>query len=85
MNEQKDDDQPQQTEYVTRTTQFIVAPKGHNTFSEDATTITITDDAGGEFVVVEQNTADYGKIAINPEEWPVLRAAIDQLIGECRL
>ena len=85
MNEQKDDDQPQQTEYVTRTTQLIVAPKGHNTFSEDATTITITDDAGGEFVVVEQNTADYGKIAINPEEWPVLRAAIDQLIGECRL
>ena len=84
MHDSKDDDQPQQTEYITRTTQFIVAPQGHNTFSEDATTITITDDAGGEFVVVEQNTADYGKIAINPEEWPVLRAAIDQLIGECR-
>ena len=49
----KDDDQPQQTEYVTRTTQFIVAPQGHNTFSEDATTITITDESGGEFVVVE--------------------------------
>ena len=84
MNEQKDDDQPQQTEYVTRTTQFIVAPKGHNTFSEDATTITITDDAGGEFVVVEQNTADYGKIAINPEEWPALRAAINRMVKECR-
>ena len=84
MNEQKDDDQPQQTEYVTRTTQFIVAPKGHNTFSEHATTITITDESGGEFVVVEQNNDRYSKVAINPEEWPALRAAIDQLVGECR-
>ena len=79
------DDQPKQTEYVTRTTQLIVAPQGHNTFSDDATTITITDESCGEFVVVEQNTSNYRKIAINPEEWPAIRAAIDQLIGECRL
>ena len=84
MNKSKNNNQPQQTEYVTRTTQFIVAPKGHNTFSDHATTITITDESGGEFVVVEQNNDRYSKVAINPEEWPVLRAAIDQLIVECR-
>ena len=71
-------------EYITRTTQFIVAPQGHNTFSDHATTITITDDAGGEFVVVEQNSDRYSNVAINPEEWPALRSAIDKLVGECR-
>jgi hypothetical protein len=84
MNESKDDDQPQHTEYVTRTTQITVMPKGCFTYSELCTTITITDGAAGEFVVVEQRNDDYGKIAINPEEWPAIRAAIDQLIGECR-
>ena len=45
----------------------------------------IEDDAGGEFVTVEQpGLADAGKIRIDPTEWTALRAAIDRMIGECR-
>lgn len=77
-------DQPPQ--FITRMTQITVMPKDEATYSELSTTITIEDEAAGEFVAVEQHGRnDRGKIAINPEEWPVLRAAIDQLIGECRL
>lgn len=74
-------------EYETREISVIVVPKSHPTFSEFATHVRITDEAGagGEYVEVEQIARDdLGKIAINPEEWPALRAAIDRMIGECR-
>ena len=51
-------------EHITRTTQLTVLPKDDATYSELATTITITDESAGEFVVVEQSNDDYGKIAI---------------------
>ena len=72
--------------YETRITAVVVAPKGHPIFSECATTVRIDDDdAGGEFVEVEQSgRVDLGKICISPEEWPALRAAIDDLISKCR-
>ena len=71
--------------YETRTLSLIVLPEGEAIFSEQATTITIEDDAGGEFVTVEQpGLADAGKIRIDPTEWTALRAAIDRMIGECR-
>jgi hypothetical protein len=80
-----DHDKPYQSpQYITRTTQLTVLPKDDATYSELATTITITDESAGEFVVVEQSNDDYGKIAINPEEWPNLRAAINRMIKECR-
>jgi hypothetical protein len=67
--------------YVCRTTQLTITPENEPTFDERATSITITDEAGGEFVVVEQES---GRISIAPEEWPVLRDAIDRLIADCR-
>lgn len=73
------------TEYETRVTALIVLPKGDETFSEFATHVRLADQAAGEYVEVEQIARDdLGKIAINPEEWPTLRAAIDRMIGECR-
>lgn len=69
-------------DYETRTTCLVVAPKGEPIFSETATHVRIADEAGGEFVEVEQSAS--GKIQINPEGWPVLRDAIDQLIASCR-
>ena len=72
------------TEYETRVMALIVMPKGDDIFSEFATHIRIADEAGGEYVEVEQNgRTDIGKIAINPDEWPMLREAIDLMIGEC--
>lgn len=67
--------------YETRPTRWIIAPEGDPVFSERATRITIEDQAAGEFVQIEQEN---GKIQIDPSEWPILRAAIDHAIGQCR-
>lgn len=54
-------------------------------YSEMTTTVEIDDEVGGEFVVVSQEGRDdIGKIAINPEEWPALRAAINRMVKACQ-
>lgn len=68
-----------------RLTRLTVLPEEDPIFSEMATHITIEDEACGEYVRVTQ----YGdkakcEININPEEWPILRDAIDSMIAECR-
>lgn len=72
-------------DYETRITSMVVVPKTEKLFSEMATTVSIVDEAGGEYVEVNQSgRSDLGKIVINPEEWPQLKAAIDQSIQLCR-
>ena len=71
-------------EYEERMTRLVIAPKGEPIFSEQATTVEIDDESGGEFVVISQHLGDYGKIAIDPTEWPAIRAAVDKMIGLCR-
>ena len=72
-------------EYETRIMSIIVVPEGEPTFSEFVTEVRIVDEASGEFVEVSQDgRTDTGKIAICPDEWPTLRAAIDRMISECR-
>ena len=39
----------------TITTALMVLPAGHDIFSEQATTISIEDEGGGPFVVIEQD------------------------------
>ncbi len=71
--------------YETRVTQMFVLPKTEPIFSEMATQVSIVDEAAGEYVEVKQTgRTDLGKIAIDPEEWPMLKCAIDTLIAECR-
>ena len=73
------------TTYESRTTSMTVAPKDEPIFSEQATMVTIVDDATGEYVeVCQSGREDLSKIAINPEEWPALRKAINSLILQCR-
>lgn len=68
----------------SRVTRVVVVPEGEAIFSEMATTVEIDDEAGGEFVTVTQDDRnDLGKIAINPEEWPALRAAINRMVRAC--
>lgn len=68
----------------TRVTRLLVLPEGEPAYSEMGTTVSIDDEAGGEYVVVEQHgRTDIGKIAVNPEEWPALRAAINRLVRAC--
>lgn len=74
-----------QIDYETRVTSVIVAPAGDPTFSEMATTVSIVDEAAGEYVEVSQaGRSCLGKIAIEAMEWPAIRAAIDRMIAECR-
>ena len=71
--------------YEIRTVALLVAPDTEPTYSERATKVSIDDESGGEFVIVEQNgRADTGRIEIAPEEWPMLSDAIDTMISACR-
>lgn len=68
-----------------RVTAVTVCKKGEPIFSEYATRVEIVDEAAGEFVEVSQAGREGGgKIAIDPNEWPALRDAIDELIAACR-
>ncbi len=64
-------------------TQWTFLPEGEAIFSEHAMTITICDEAGGEYIEVEQLREGMGKIAIDVAEWPALRDAIGQAIRQC--
>lgn len=66
----------------TRVTQLTVAPEGADLYDERSTHIEIDDEGGGEFIKIVQPCGNPG-IRINPNEWPVIRAAIDKLFKEC--
>ena len=71
------------TDYKIRTTQIMVHPAADDsTLGEMATTVSIDDEGGGEYVKAEQTNT--GAILINPDEWPAIREAIDRMISECR-
>lgn len=67
---------------------LLVTPEGDTDDSKHSRWVHATedknfkvDDSAGDFVEVRQQI---GKIAINHEEWPILREAIDRMIAECR-
>lgn len=72
------------SDYQTRVTKLSVMIKGEPIFSETATHVELADEAAGEFVRVIQYSSRTGKenqaIAIDPEEWPHVKAAIEQLL-----
>ena len=74
------------TQYETRILAMIVLPEGEAIFCERATIIRLEDESGGEFIVIEQHpdAKDAQQIAINPEEWPTIRAAIDDMVARCK-
>lgn len=70
--------------YETRTMALLVGPDGAPSYSDMVSTISIAQEGSGEFVEVEQHGPGVGKIAINPDEWPALRDAIERMIRDCR-
>lgn len=70
---------------ITRVIKVMVATEGANLFDFGVIFVEIDDEAGGEFVKVKQNLepGDSG-IAIDPKDWPKLRAAIDDMVKFCR-
>lgn len=68
-----------------RTTQLTVADEGQETFAPGVYRVSIDDEAGGEFVLVESETPEgTEKISIDPKDWPTLRRAIGRMIRGCR-
>ena len=72
--------------YITRPIKWIVLPEGEPVFCEQATTIEIDDEAGGEFIRVRQcpDGEPEAVININPEEWPLIRSAINRAVRLCQ-
>ena len=68
--------------FAQRFTQITVAVVGESVISETATRITIEDEAAGEMVAVEQPGRG-AKVLISPEEWLLIRDAIDKMIAAC--
>jgi hypothetical protein len=69
-------------EMETRPLALIVVPSGEPLFHERGTRIEVEDEGAGEYVVVSQNEG--GKVTIDPGEWPLLRAAINRMVKQCR-
>jgi hypothetical protein len=69
-----------QSEYKTRVTRLSVFPPGVQAIGDEGWSI---EAEYGEYVSVSDPIGG-GMIRIDPGEWPALRAAIDQMIGECR-
>lgn len=72
--------------HEARVTRIHILPAAAPIYDERGFSVEIDDEAGGEFVVVNCNDelCAVGQIRVDPGEWPALRAAIDQMIGECR-
>lgn len=58
-----------------------ICREGEPIYSETSTLVSIRDDGGGEFVEVSQGS---GRISMDVDEWPAIKAAIDAMILSCR-
>jgi hypothetical protein len=69
-----------------RVTSIVVAPKGSEIFEPGVTRITIEDCAAGEYVTLKQLhcQVEQSSIEIEPDQWPVMRQAIEWMLRRCR-
>ena len=76
------------TKYITRTLKIAVLPKGEPIFAEQATTIEIEDIAGGEFLLITQQSnhvdSKEQQIQIDPEEWEPIRDGVEMMLKEIK-
>lgn len=72
--------------YETRTLKIGVCLEGSPIFDESMTTIEINDEAGGEYLKINQHRegVEPGTIYIDPYEWPALKMAIEKMLEACR-
>jgi len=71
--------------YIVRPISYIVAPEGEPIFSEMATTVKIDDEAGGEFIVMQQFRRTDNSVAFNNrEEFEAVCNAVNLLLKEMK-
>jgi hypothetical protein len=75
-------------DYEIRPIKVAVGKLGEPVFSETVTLVEVTDEAGGEYVTVTQQSGCVDvkrqQISLDPCEWPALKAAIDMMLFQCR-
>jgi hypothetical protein len=78
-------EQKEELQYTSRVISMICLPQKESIFSELGTTITIVDEAAGEFLEVTQST-DMGLmvIRITKKEWPHLRSTINTMMDNVK-
>jgi hypothetical protein len=64
------------------TSALIVKPTTDPIFSERCIEVRIEDEAAGAYIVIDQErfVPGRGSIMVDLDEWPTLRAAIDQMV-----
>ncbi|MBD3224849.1 MAG: hypothetical protein GF313_08975 [Caldithrix sp.] len=72
-----------------RITKVVLCGKNAAIYNDENYTIEIEDLSGGEFVVVTKPYENAegevgGRIEIEPEDWPFLKEAIDEMVKQCR-
>ena len=67
-------------EYESLVVGVVVMEKGGNLFDETAKSVLIVDEGAGRFVTLRSSG---GIVAIDPEEWPVLKDSIEKMIAMC--
>ena len=67
--------------FESRSISVCICREGEPIYSETATLVSIRDDGGGEFVEVSQES---GRISMDIDEWPAIKATIDEMIKACR-
>lgn len=76
------------TNFKIRVTRLSILTEGATLFSERCTHVSIEDYAAGEFIQIEQQSGskdvEAQTICIDPEEWPMLKRAVDRLAGDIR-
>lgn len=66
-----------------RVLKMAVLPEGEPIFSERGFTVSIEDEAGGEFLKLESHMDD-NYVSFEASQWPALRDLIDKMAKEVR-
>ena len=72
--------------YTSRVTRITIAPENAPIFDDLATHVEILDEAAGEYLKIIQHGMDAqnGEIAIDPDAWPILKIAIEEMMKSLR-
>lgn len=75
------------TEYEITTLSLIVKPKGDPIYSDFATIVEMTDEAGGPFIRILQHNdhTERGEVRIDRDEWNAIKEATDTMLAVCQL
>jgi hypothetical protein len=71
---------------MIRYIQMTVGPENLPMFDERNFTLSLKDEASGEYLSINSNQENLsnGEIKITPEEWEELKIAIDTMIAACK-